>query len=58
MTHGMEAMARTIFIHALAEERCGELLECLFDGGSATVDAETDKLVMITAGQLAEMSQR
>lgn len=32
-----DAMARLIFEQAIKENRCGELLTCLFEGGSATV---------------------
>jgi len=52
-----EAFARAIFLTAIREQRCSEMLECLFDGGSATVDARTGKLCLATAEQLAQMIQ-
>lgn len=51
-----EYEARRIFDAAIREGRCAELLNVLFDGGSATVD-DDDHLVMLPAdllGQLAE----
>jgi hypothetical protein len=41
-----ESMARAVFQAALKEERCVELWDCLTDGGSATVDAVTRKLMV------------
>lgn len=35
--------------------RCGELLECLFEGGSATVDP-SGKLVLASADLIAQMN--
>lgn len=34
-----EEMARRILEAAIREGRCAEFMDCLFDGGSATVDA-------------------
>jgi hypothetical protein len=48
-----EAIARRIFLAAIAEHRCGELLDALLEGGSATVDAITGQLVIVTDEQLS-----
>lgn len=52
MTHeeNMEAMARRIFMAAMQERRCGELLDALFDGASATVGP--DGVLVIMPGDL------
>jgi hypothetical protein len=55
MSERDETLARAIFMQAIREERCAELLHCLFDGGSATVDAVTGKLVVVSSDQLAAM---
>ena len=47
-----ESVARAIFRAAIAEARCGELLDCLFGGGSATVDAGTGKLMLLPQAQI------
>lgn len=47
-------MARLIFEQAIKENRCGELLTCLFDGGSATVKAGVG-LVLLPADVLAQL---
>lgn len=44
-----ETVARAIFQQAINEQRCAELLECLFEDGTATVDAKTGNLVVIPA---------
>lgn len=41
-----------IFRAAINEFRTGELMNCLLEGGSATIDMETRKLRLITAAQL------
>jgi len=51
-----EAMARRILLAAIDENRCAELMDCLFDGGSATVDARTGKLVLISGGALRRLA--
>lgn len=51
-----EVAAAAILRTALAEERAGELMDCLFDGGSATVDAVTGELVLVGPEQLAAMA--
>lgn len=50
----LDPMARHIFQQALAEDRCGELLDALFNGASATVDAHTHRLLIIPAHVMAE----
>ena len=49
-------MAHNIFQTAINERRCGELLDCLFDGGTATVDARTRQLVIIPASAMAALN--
>lgn len=51
-----ELIAQRIFEAAISEKRCWELFSCLIDGGSATVDAETGKLMLITGEQLEELT--
>ena len=51
-----EDFAARILAAAVSEGRASELLECLFDGGSATL---TDgRLVLATAEQLAGLGGR
>jgi hypothetical protein len=52
-----ENVARAIFQAAINEGRSSELLHCLFDGGSATVDVETGKLVLMTPDLLQALLQ-
>jgi hypothetical protein len=52
----IDHMARAIFSTALMQNRAGEVLQCLFDGGSVTIDAKTGQLVMASAAQLKQMS--
>ena len=47
-----ESLARAILQAALNEDRAAELLECLFEGGSATVD-RSGKLILASGSQLA-----
>jgi hypothetical protein len=49
-----EAFARRLFMAAISENRAGELLHCLFEGGAGTVDPE-GKLVLITRWQVEQM---
>lgn len=49
------AAAEHILFAALDEGRAEELLMCLFDGGSATVDHSTGHLVLVTAEQLRQL---
>jgi hypothetical protein len=41
-----EVMANAVFRAAISERRCAELWDCLTEGGSATVDVVTRKLVL------------
>lgn len=41
-----EHVAKVIVRAALKEGRCGELLTCLIDGGSATIDATSGDLIL------------
>lgn len=50
------AVARRILSQAISEDRCGEFMDCLFDGGSATVDATTGRLVLVSASVLSAMA--
>lgn len=47
-----EPIAKAILQAAINESRASALLSCLFDGGSATVDAQTGKLVLMSANML------
>jgi hypothetical protein len=49
-----EGLALAIVRAAIDEGRAAELIDCLFDGGSATVDAD-DHLVLAPAEALAAM---
>ena len=51
----IETIAKMILVTAIQEERCGELLDCLFEGGSATVDSK-GKLVLVDGSALAGLS--
>lgn len=51
----IEAQAREILKQAIREDRCAELLECLFEGGSCTIDAKTGLLVLASADLLASL---
>lgn len=55
--HYLDGIARAIFTTALATDQAGELLACLFDGGSVTIDG-TGALVMIDAAQVEGLSGR
>jgi hypothetical protein len=47
-----EDWAAGILTTAIAEGRAGELLDCLFEGGSCTVDPLTGRLILATAEQV------
>lgn len=49
-----EATARRIFEAAITGQRCAETLECLFDGGSVTVDPDGN-LVLLRGDALADL---
>lgn len=55
MTHSLDAVARRIFTVALETDECGAVLECLFDGGSVTIDAGTGRLVYVAGMDLSGM---
>jgi len=42
-----ESFARGLLMLAIRDNRCAEMLECLFDGGSVTIDMNTGKLMLI-----------
>lgn len=52
-----ENTARIIFQTAIDEQRASDLLHCLFEGGTATVDVETGKLVLMSANMLQALMQ-
>lgn len=56
MSHQLDAIAAVIFTVALRDHQAGELLECLFDGGTATVDRITGRLVMLPGNLLQQMT--
>lgn len=41
-----EELATSIFLAAISEKRCAELLNNLFEGGSATVTLDSGKLLL------------
>ncbi len=51
-----EPLARAILRAAINEGRAAELLDCLFDGGSATVDAVTGQLVLASSDILKKLA--
>jgi len=55
MTGIPESFARRILELAIAEGRAAEMLECLFDGGSVTVDASSGRLCLMNVSQLAAL---
>jgi len=57
MTDIPESFARRILELAIAEGRAAETLECLFDGGSVTVDANSGRLCLVTAAQLRQLAE-
>lgn len=50
-----ERVATALFTVAIRDGQAAELLTCLFEGGSATVDLHTGKLVMLSNEQLRGM---
>jgi hypothetical protein len=48
-----ENFAAEILRCAIESERAAELLDCLFDGGSCTLDTKTGELVLVSADQLS-----
>lgn len=55
-TDSFGPMARRILHAALDEQRAAELLQCLFNNGSATVDPD-GKLVLATIDVLNQIGQ-
>lgn len=51
-----ESMARAICQAAINEERCSEMLEWIFEGGSATIHSLTRRLVL-TSKQLGDLTR-
>lgn len=47
-----ESLSQAILKAAIEENKASELIECLFDGGSVTIDGETGKLILISSEQL------
>ncbi len=50
-----ERISRAIVAAAAREDRCAELLNALMGGGTATVDAVTRQLVIMSGEQLQQM---
>ncbi len=50
-----EQMAHNILRAAMLEGRCAEFIECLFGGGSATVDSTDGRLVLISGDLLSDL---
>jgi hypothetical protein len=53
----MDPLAKILFVQAIREDRAGELLECLFDGGTATFDPTTNTLMMLPKSMLDEVME-
>lgn len=49
MTQTLDAVARRVFTLALRDNRCGELLSHLFDGGGVTIDGTTGEMILLPA---------
>jgi hypothetical protein len=47
-----EGVAATILNAAVNEGKASDLFHCLIEGGSATVDVETGKLIMVSGNML------
>lgn len=56
MNHRLDSLAKRMFLVAIETDRCGELLECLFDGGSATVDP-AGQLILVDAETLRQLGR-
>lgn len=54
MADRLDPQARRVFYQALIENRAGEVLDCLINGGSATVDPE-GKLILFPAEFMAQL---
>ncbi len=51
----MEAAIRRLFTAAIKQEKCEALWDCLTEGGTATVDATTGQVVMVSADALGHL---
>lgn len=56
MAQALDVVARRVFTLALRDNRCGELLAHLFDGGGVTIDALTGEMILLPADLLAQFS--
>lgn len=52
-----EEMAKAILEAAIREHRCAEFMDCLFEGGSATVDPQ-GRLVLASGDVIAQLMGR
>lgn len=52
----VETMSRAVLTQALKENRAGELMECLLEGGSATVDPIARQLILYPGQLLREQA--
>jgi len=53
-----ETTAHNLFQTAINEHRCADLLDCLFNGGTAIVDPNTRKLGLIPGTAFAHLVER
>jgi hypothetical protein len=53
--HYLDGIARAIFTRALETDRAGELLSCLFDGGSCSIDPDGE-LILLPAGEVQRLA--
>lgn len=56
MAARLDPIARKIFMIALRDGRCGEVLACLFEGGGATVDPD-GALILIAGDLIAQLAE-
>lgn len=56
MTHHLDAVAQNLFNRAIQTGKAGELLEHLFDGDGATIDATTGHIVYLPADMLEALA--
>lgn len=56
MAQVLDGVARRVFTLALRDNRCGELLSHLFDGGGVTVDVSTGEMILLPADLLTQFS--
>lgn len=53
----LERMVRAVFAAAIIEGREVELWNCITDGGSATIDFQTHKLVLFSGDVIRQMAE-